>query len=94
MTESERIQIIQLSRQGLNDNQIAKMMHYSRPHISETMRGMGMIRKRGRICTIPNEKIALMCEMRREGKSYQQIAKHLKMNRYTVYDCIKRQEKA
>lgn len=50
MTESERIQILQLSRQGLNDNQIAKMMHYSRPHISENLRGMGKVRKRGRTC--------------------------------------------
>ena len=93
MIESEKNMIRVMAEQGLNDCQIAEIMHYSRAHISETRRNMGIHRKRGKSCTLSRETIARMCELRRCGLSYLQIGRQLKMSRYTVYSCIKREER-
>ena len=93
MTETEKNAIFNLANQGLNDHQIAKQMHYSRPYVSAILKEMGVIRKRGNPRTVPAETVARMIELRRQGMSYQRIGEHLRMSRYTVYDCIKREEK-
>ena len=93
MTEEEKVTIIELSCQGLNDGQIAEIVHYSRGHVSATLRNIGLSRKRGKRCILPRETIAKLCELRRCGLSYQQIGKEMKMNKYTVYEVIKREQK-
>ena len=93
MNEAEKKQIILMARQGFNDKQIADAVYYSRSYVSRTLCKLGILRKPGKRCKLPKERIAMICEMHRDGIGYQEIAKQMNMKRQTVYALIKRETK-
>lgn len=93
MTEQEKQQILDMHNQGYCDWEIAQIMFYSPTWISETLRGMGIVRPRGRRCKIPLQRIKQICEMRSKGMSYNNIAKEFGMCKHTVIECVKREER-
>lgn len=93
MIESEKNMIRDLALKGFNDYQIAEIMTYSRPNVRRIRLEFGIKATRGRPRIIPNETVAKMRRMRRQGMSYQRIGERLQISRYTVYDCINRSEK-
>ena len=93
MIESEKNMIRDLALKGYTDPQIAEIMNYSRAHIGTIRRELGIKVKRGGPRIIPDKTVEQMRKYRRCGVSYQRIGKMLGINRYTVYSCLKREEK-
>lgn len=94
MIESEKNMIRDLALKGYTDPQIAKIMNYSRAHIGTIRRELGIkAAKQGGQRIIPDKTVEQMRKYRRCGLSYQRIGKMLGINRYTVYSCLKREEK-
>ena len=93
MNEQEKNMVREFALNGYTDPQIAEIMNYSRVHIGTIRRELGIKAKRGVPRIIPEKTIAQMLKYRRCGLSYQRIGKILGISRYTVYDCIKREQK-
>lgn len=89
MKEQEKQRILILNQEGFKGEEIASIMGYSTDYIGKILRGMGIVRKRGRKSTIPKETIKEMCALHALGMSYQKIGIKFGFTRSRVRECIR-----
>ena len=90
MNQRDKNVLYHLHRKGLTDIEIAKYMHYSRSHIGEIRREMGVKTKRGRPRSITKLQVAAMRELYNQGMDCGEIGRQLGMSRHTVYSYVAR----
>jgi DNA-binding CsgD family transcriptional regulator len=94
MTDEDKHKLYLMYKRGYTDQQIAKALCYTESYISNVRRKLGYkSRHQGRPYKYNGMVVASMVEMRRQGMSYREISERMEIDRNTIFNYVKREER-